>query len=298
MNETSQLFDTAAAQAGSQTLANGYSVEALPRQLRANDALAGLLPRGTAVYVPCLAGSEFSETVAACRTAQDAGLIAVPHIPARALRSRDELDHNLAALGEVGIEAALLIAGDNPEPAGPFDSSLDIVCSGYLEKYGIRRLGFAAHPEGHPFASADVLHRAMAEKLRFAKATGSEVWFVTQMAFEAGPVFDWLDHIRASGLDARVRVGVPGPAKLRTLLSFAMKLGVAKSARAFSQKPETARLLFGRWTPETLLRDLDYYRQQKKPHCAIDGIHVFAFGGLGDAANWMAGAAQSSPQSA
>ena len=55
----------------------------------------------------------------------------------------------------------------------------------------------------------------------------------TQFGFEAGPVIAWADRLRAAGITLPVHIGVAGPAKLQTMLKFAMACGVGPSlARA------------------------------------------------------------------
>jgi methylenetetrahydrofolate reductase (NADPH) len=273
------------------TLARGFSIEATPRQIQEQNDLAAILPAATELFVPRLPNTAFSETVAACRVAKAAGMLPVPHMPARALCSLAQLDADLAALAEAGVDTLLLVAGDDPEPLGPFANTLDVLETGLLQIHGQRQLRFAGHPEGHPVADEATLLAAMRTKLDYARATASNIQFISQFAFEAAPVTEWIDRLAAAGIDAPVRAGIPGPAKLRALLGFAMKLGMAKSARALSRKPETARLLFGQWTPEALLRDLDIYRAGR-PGTRLAGVHVFAFGGLAHAANWMNAAAE------
>ncbi len=48
------------------------------------------------------------------------------------------------------MDRALVLAGDRDTPAGDLQSSLQLIDSGVLQKYGIRRVFISAYPEGHP----------------------------------------------------------------------------------------------------------------------------------------------------
>ena len=93
-------------------LALGASVEVLAGQMPASEVLAGHLPRGTAVYVPFPPKGRWADTIAACERVLAAGMKPVPHLPARSVRSRDELGDWLSALVETGVDSLMLVAGD------------------------------------------------------------------------------------------------------------------------------------------------------------------------------------------
>lgn len=264
-----------------------FSIEATPGQVAKGTEFTSQLASGSQVYVPFLPGAPFQETVDAVRLLARAGMRPVPHLPARAIAGREALRPQLGALRDAGADTLLLIAGDLAEPAGRFTSTLDILETGLLAEYGFDRLGVAGHPEGHPVADARELRRAMATKAAYARETGAQMWLVTQFTFAADPVIAWLDEIEADGINLPVRVGLPGPAKLRTLISFALKSGVAASARMLAKRPDMANMLFKRWYPDEVLDGLVAHKAAR-PDSLLSGVHVYAFGGLKTSATWFA----------
>jgi len=269
------------------TLLADFSIEATPGQVAKSTAFTADLAPGSEVYVPFLPGAPFQETVDAVRTLAEAGMRPVPHLPARAIPGRDALRQRLDDLRGAGADTLLLIAGDLAEPAGRFTSTLDILETGLLRDYGFDRLGVAGHPEGHPVADKTELRRAMATKAAYADETGAKMWLVTQFTFSADPVIAWLDEIEADSIALPVRVGLPGPAKLRTLISFALKSGVAASARMLAKRPDMANMLFKRWYPDEVLDGLAAHKTNR-PDSLLSGVHVYAFGGLKTSATWFA----------
>ena len=159
----------------------------------------------------------------------------------------------------------------------------------------MRRLGVTAYPEGHPLAGPADLAEALRRKTEYARATDSEMWLVTQFVFSPDPALAWLARTRKAGCTLPVRIGVPGPVALRTLVGYAVRCGVAASARAVMRKPGVARLA-GRWSPTPIVRALASHLAAAPPADetvpvgenapAVD-LHVFTFGGLADTAEWL-----------
>lgn len=262
-----------------------FSIEATPRQIVATPALDTLLPSGSAVYVPFLPGADFSETADAVSRLAAAGYRPVPHLPVRRFEDRVQLAGWLARFRGAGAEALLLIAGDVSTPRGPFADTMAVLDSGLLERHGFRRIGVAGHPEGHPFADEATLDRALAHKAAYARDTGTEMWLVTQFTFAAVPIWRWLDRLGDADHGLPVRVGLAGPASIRTLLSYAMQCGVTVSARMLGRRPGMTRMLTGRWTPDEILHALARYRTSGRG--PLDGIHVYPFGGLQRSVQWF-----------
>jgi len=261
------------------------SLEATPKQLAAVPDLAQRVPTGTAVYLPALASVPEAARVEAAAGLVAQGLRPIPHLAARRLAGPGELDARLAAWREAGVADLLLIAGEPATPAGSFASTLDVLATGLLERHFIRRLGVAGHPEGHPIADAATLMSALRAKLAYARATGAEMWIVTQFAFEGGPFTAFDARLRAAGVDVPIRCGLPGPATPRKLMAYAWQCGVGVSARVLARRPEAARL-FGRWAPDAVVDALAAHRAAQ-PASLVRGLHLYPFGGLAAALDWL-----------
>ena len=266
-------------------LARRTSVEILPGRLPPPDVLAGHLPRGASVYVPFAPKSRWPDTIAACEQLLAAGMKPVPHLPARSVRSPNELDEWLSALVEAGADSLMLVAGDRATPAGPYRDTPALLDSGLLAEHGLRRFGITSYPEGHPLVGSADLDEALRRKTEYARATGSELWIVTQFVFSPSPALAWLKRMREAGRMLPARIGVPGPVALSTLIGYAVRSGVAASARALRRKPGIARLA-GRWSPTPIALALARHLADRENTPAVD-MHLFTFGGLADAAEWL-----------
>ena len=266
-------------------LAHQASVELTPRQVEAADDLSGHLPSGTRVYVPSIPGSTWRETVDACARLHRDGMVAVPHVDARSVVDMAELHSRLNGFAEASVTDVMLVAGDRKRPLGTFRDTLDILDSGALVEHGMTRVGIAGYPEGHPVVDPAALADSLSRKLEYAAATGTDMWMVSQFAFQAEKVIAWLDAIRRTRESLPVRVGMAGPARLKTVLSFAAHCGVGASARALARRPSALRLL-NHWTPDAMLRTLACHGVAS-PGSPLSGIHLFTFGGLPQTSRWL-----------
>ena len=265
---------------------SAVSLEASPTQVRKAGSLSDRLPAGAEVYLPILGSSTLSDRVEAARTLAKQGLRPVPHVAARRMVSLAALQDTLSQFRAVGATRLLVIAGDPDTPAGPFETSADLLETGLIGRAGFTAVDLAGHPEGLGHIPADTLDRVLADKCSRAHADGLSARVVTQFVFEAGPVIAWERRLRSKGITVPIRVGLPGPAKVRTLLTYAMQCGVAASARMMAKRPSVTRLL-GRWAPVSVIADLVGHGVAH-PDTLIDGIHVFPFGGLRLATEWLA----------
>jgi methylenetetrahydrofolate reductase (NADPH) len=251
------------------------------------EASRAWLPRGQTVYVSHLPRQSWADTVAACRAAHAAGYRPVPHVPVRLLDSAATLDAVLTELTEQAhIDELLLIAGDYPHAAGPYSSVADLLETGALARYALRRVSFAGHPEGHPRAPLEEIRQAERKKAALAAEAGLEVTLLTQFFFEAAPFLDWCATLRAQGVRARIVAGLCGPAPLATLFRYAVRCGVGPSIRALGVRPGVILKLAGGHSPEVVLTDLARARARRT--AAFDGVHWFSFGGFLRTCEWLA----------
>ena len=173
-------------------LVAGYSIETTVREAGRLERYADLVPAGTAMYIPHVPGVERSDTIALAARLRREGMDPVPHVVARRTESAAILDDFLTRLvGEAGVTRVLVVAGDIDKPEGEFESALQIIERGFIEKHGIRKVGLACHPEGHKNVADDALRDAIARKNAYARKTGSDVYLVSQFGFVADPIISW-----------------------------------------------------------------------------------------------------------
>ena len=214
------------------------SIEMNVQDIRYLEASRALLPAGKKVYVSHLPKQTWQQTLDACRAVSDAGFDSVPHIPVRLLADEGTLDMILStAVRTANVREVLLIAGDYPQPAGPYATVADVLRTGKLNAHGLGRVSLAGHPEGHPRVTLAEIRRAEREKAHLAHAAGLETTLLTQFFFEAQPFLDWASQLRADGVGVRLVGGLSGPASIATLFRYAVRCGVGPSIRALGARP-------------------------------------------------------------
>lgn len=265
-------------------LARTASIETSARNLAEIDGYAALAPAGTDVFATWLPGTPYHHIVSIAKRLRQVGMNPVPHITPRQLTSRDAAEDFLARLqAEAQVTRALLVAGDAPVPVGPYESSLQLLETGLLQQHGIRSLGIAGYPEGHPRIPEQTLTTALLRKIEYAARHDMELLLVSQFCFDAQAVLDWLARLRAQGIAAPVRVGVAGPATVRTLLNYGARCGVGASMRALRTQAISLPRLLAQDGPDRFIRRL----ADGGAGLGIAGLHCFPFGGFAQSARWL-----------
>jgi len=261
-----------------------FSIEVTPAGV-AKHGIEGLLPAATRVYVAFVPGEDCHNLIVAARRIRAAGLTPVPHFPARSIGSRAALEDSLRQLGEeAGVDQVLVIGGGVDQPRGPYASTLALLETGVFEDQGIHTIGLAGHPEGEPVVGLPGISTSHAQKLAYAGKTTAAVRLVTQFAFDAAPVLAWERAIRHRALP--VHVGVPGPATLKTLLSYARMCGIGNSMRVLTRQGGNLLRLARISYPDALISALAGARAAD-PQSRIESLHFYPFGGLARTARWI-----------
>ncbi|MGI1661679.1 methylenetetrahydrofolate reductase [Palleronia sp. KMU-117] len=268
----------------------GHSIEVMPRTAAKVEDFRALLPQGTRVYIAHIDGTPIDEMVAtAARLSRD-GFAVMPHFPARIIADATMLADWIARYqGEADVREALVLAGGVANPVGDFESSMQLLESGLFDRAGFTRLHVAGHPEGNRDIDADGGDRSVMEALRwkqaFAERTDAEMAIVTQFAFEAAPVVAWGKRLRAEGIALPIHLGIAGPAKLQTLLKFAIACGVGPSLRVLQKRAMDVTKLVMPYEPTELVAELQAMKAAD-PDFPIAQLHLFPLGGIGATATW------------
>jgi methylenetetrahydrofolate reductase (NADPH) len=263
-----------------QQLLQKYSVEVVTKDQKGQDAAGELLRPLSEVFVANLPTETPDSLVEVSTKLARQGLTPVPHVVARNIRTAAGFDNTMGRLAnEAGVHTCMLLGGDRDQAAGPFNAAIQLIETGVLQKRGIKRLGLAVHPEGHPRVPDEVIWPALAVKLEAAKQAGFETFLVSQFAFDSAPMIAVAKRLRAAGITAPLRVGVAGPAQRATLIKFALMCGVGASLRALRERHDMAANMISGETPEALLREVAA-AQAADPSLNIDSVHFFTFGSV------------------
>jgi methylenetetrahydrofolate reductase (NADPH) len=262
-----------------------FSIEITPHDAEKLDAIRAELTPGTVVYVAHPPGVPIDDIVTLAGRVQKLGLTATPHVIARKLESRDQLERALARCQELGIHNALCVAGDITADKPAFNSSLEVLQTGLFGKYGFREVGIAGHPEGSKAIGEERVEQALRGKADFAKTAGFDLYFATQFGFEPQPFIDWEAATAAKGIKLPIHVGMPGPASLRQLAKFAMLCGVGASMRMLTSRMGAMANLLSSQAPDEMVTALARHRGAT-PQSRFKKIHFFAFGGVVKTARW------------
>ena len=263
------------------------SVEVTPGGAKKIEDFRTLLRPGTTVFVTFLPGSDFADTLATVKRLFAEGMKPVPHFAARSIPNKKFFEDNLKALqDEAKVDEALLIGGGVTNPVGEFSDSMQVLRTDLFQKYGIKKLGVAGHPEGSPDIPPAEVTKALLEKNKYAKEHGIDMYITTQFCFEAEPIIEWDKRIRAEGNTLPIHIGIPGLATIKTLLAHATACGIGPSMRIITRQAANIAKLMTTRMPDKITRDLANY-QANDPQCGITQCHLYPLGGMAKSAKWL-----------
>jgi len=273
-----------------EALLKDYSIEVMPRTAEKVEDFTALLPAGTRVYIAHIEGTPIEDMVATAKRLAADGYKVMSHFPARIIKDKATLGDWIARYqGEAGVDQALLLAGGVAQPHGEFHSSMQLMETGLFGDAGFKRLHVAGHPEGNRDIDKnggdqnvmDALHW----KQRFADTSDAQMALATQFAFEAGPIIAWADAIKAAGIDLPIHLGIAGPAKLQTMIKFAIACGVGPSLKVLQKRAKDVTKLVLPFEPTEVLTELAAHKAAH-PDFNVTNIHFFPLGGIKTNANW------------
>lgn len=267
-----------------------YSIEVMPRTAEKVDNFRDLLPAGTRVYIAHIEGTPIEDMVATARRLNADGYRVMPHFPARIIKDRATLADWIARYqGEANVKQALLLAGGVAAPHGDFDSSMQLMETGLFDAAGFERLHVAGHPEGNRDIDADGSMTNVSAALRwkndFQSRTDAKMAIATQFAFDAAPIIKWADRLAAEGITLPVHIGIAGPAKLQTLIKFAIACGVGPSLKVLQKRAMDVTKLLLPYEPTDVVAALAAHKAAH-PDFNITNVHFFPLGGIKTNAEW------------
>jgi methylenetetrahydrofolate reductase (NADPH) len=208
------------------------------------------------------------------------GFKVVPHIAAKMVRDDAHLREILKRLDDLPIISIFVPGGDALRPVGKFTCALDLLRSISEVDHKFTEIGIAAHPEGHPSVSREILMEQLLKKQEFAN------YLVTQMCFDAKVLGGWLREIRDLGVTLPTWIGLPGVSDRSTLVKTSLRIGVGDSLRYLKNRGKVvAQLLKAKtYRPDELLLQLAPYLAD--PIYNIAGHHIYCFNQVERTEQW------------
>ena len=266
-----------------------YSIEVMPRTAEKVEDFRDLLPAGTRVYVAHIEGTLIDDMVATAKRLAADGYNVMPHFPARIIKDKAMLADWIARYqGEANVKQALLLAGGVTTPHGDFSDSMQLLESGLFDQAGFENLHVAGHPEGNRDIDAKGtagVDAALKWKNDFQTRTDAKMAIATQFAFEAKPIIAWADSLKEAGITLPVHIGIAGPAKLQTLIKFAIACGVGPSLKVLQKRAMDVTKLLLPYEPTDVLNELALHKAAN-PDFNISHVHFFPLGGIKTNATW------------
>ena len=269
----------------------GYSIEVTPNAAAKIETFAEVLPANTRVYIAHIEGTPFKEMLKTAKKITDEGFIPMPHFPARIIDSKKTLESWIGQYSdEANVQEALLIAGGANNPAGEFDSSIQLIETELFDKFNFKRMHIAGHPEGNKDIDRDNtnnnVNKALSWKNEYAKRTNAQMAVATQFCFDSQAIIQWAKSLTDMNVDLPIHIGIAGPAKLQTLIRYSIECGVGASMKVLQKRAKDLTKLLLPYEPTSVINELAEHKL-KNQNFNIEQVHFFPLGGIKTTANWI-----------
>ena len=235
------------------------------------------VPRDVTVTVTASPTKGLPPTLDLSRRLSAQGYTVVPHLSARLVESKDRLAELVAELDALGVRDVFVVAGDAPEPHGPYAGAAALLDDLAALGHPFADVGITGYPESHPLIDDQTTIASM-----FAKAKHA-TYIVSQVCFDPTVTAQWIEDVWARGTRLPIYVGVPGAVSRAKLLRVSTRIGIGDSLRFLRTHGNFAsRFLRGGFDPDPLIDGLGDVLAGDK----VAGFHVFTFNDVEETVSW------------
>ena len=263
-----------------------FTIETTPNVYKKYESFSNLLDCNHQVYITYLPDEEPNNVIETAKKLKLEVFDAVPHLPARTINNKSNLEKYIGELSEVSGCDKILIIGGGGTQKGDIASTIQVLETGYLSKFNYKEVGVAGHPEGSPDISKEELDKAIIEKNNFAKNSDFKMYLATQFFFEATSLIEWEKQLDKIGNELEIHAGIPGPANIKTLLSYAKSCGIGNSIRFLTKQAFNIAKLASPKKPDKLIFELANYKNSNKKS-NLKKLHFYPFGGIKKTSDWL-----------
>lgn len=243
------------------------------------DKVLAHLPRDREITVTASPAKGLEATLDLSERLAGHGYAVVPHLAARMVSGRSELQEICDRLTGKGINRVFVPGGD-AEPAGDYQDAVGLLQDLTALGRPFTHVGITGYPESHPTIGDDLTVQSMWDKRHHATHV------VSNLTFDPDAVRTWVRRMRARGITMPLLLGIPGPVERTKLLAMATRIGVGESTRFLAKnKGLFARLAApGGFTGERFLEQCA--PALAAPDALVEGLHVFTFNQVAETEAW------------
>jgi methylenetetrahydrofolate reductase (NADPH) len=243
------------------------------------------LPPGAHVSVTCSPAKGISATQDYTVQLLELGHHPIPHFAARLVEGPDHAKQLAVWLREHSLKDVFVIAGDAPDPAGPYEGALPFIRDLLDGDPGVDRVGITGYPDGHALIDSSEITVQLHAKQALLAEAGKTGWVSTQMCFDEDRIREWLVAERAAGLTLPVRLGVPGVVDRTRLMTMGTRLGIGASMRYLAKNRSTVMQMMapGGYDPT----DMVVAFADDAAKLDIEALHSFTFNAVADTRAWQ-----------
>jgi methylenetetrahydrofolate reductase (NADPH) len=276
------MRNTAVANPVVRTALAGARYEVLPTA-KIEAAVLESVPRDVTLTVTASPTKGITATLDLTERLIGAGYSVVPHLAARMISGRGELEDIVTRLKAMDVDNVFCPAGDADPPAGEYTGSLAML--EHLTQMGrpFTHVGITGYPESHPAIEDDITIQSMWDKRAHA------TYVVSNLCFDADTIRTWLKRMRRRGITLPVLIGLPGPVERAKLLTMATRIGVGQSVKFLTSHASAfARIAApGGYSPEKFLQKSTSYLGDES--LQVSGLHLFTFNQVAETEAWRRG---------
>ena len=129
------------------------------------------------------------------------------------------------------------------------------------------------------------MNEALSWKQEFSKRTDAQMALTTQFCFDSKSVIEWANDLETQSIDIPVHIGIAGPAKLQTMIKFAIACGVWPSLKVLQKRAKDVTKLLLPFEPTQIIAELAAHKAAN-PNFNIEQVHFFPLGGIKTNATW------------
>ncbi|MDO4906018.1 MAG: hypothetical protein Q4A16_10840 [Lautropia sp.] len=248
---------------------------------------AAQIPSDALINVAYIGTDSLQERLQAIDELRAAGLTPRPIVSARRMPSVEELKAFLqGVVHQRGLRRLFLVGGDPAMPVGPFEGASSLIESGVLDGLLLDGICLPGHPEGHPVIPREQLMGHLLRKVQALEARGFPVDITTQICVDPVAVVDWIRAVRAQGIQAPIRVGVPSPSTVDEMLRFYRLCRVETTAGALARHGWISTVDPNRVDPDHFIGTVSTAMSARSDLGRVH-LHLFPMMTLPDALAWF-----------